>query len=167
MTTTDLLKTGEVARLLGVSRQHVVDLCERGEMAFTFVGKHRRIPSPEVARLAGTLTRDQERSLWLHQALLGELLSRPIETLGKARDNIEKWRGSHRADGMTVRYLNEWAEIIDSGLDRVVETITSRAPHACELRQNSPFAGVLPDETRLQVVRSFNQHWSVEHQLAA
>lgn len=167
MTTTDLLKTGDVARLLGVSRQHVVDMCERGEMAFTFVGKHRRIRSAEVARLSGTLTRDQERSLWLHQALLGELLSQPIETLDMARENIMKWRESHRADGMTVRYLDEWSEIIDSGLDRVVETITSRAPQACELRQNSPFAGVLPDATRIQVLKSFNQHWSVEHQLAA
>lgn len=165
--TTDMLRTGDVARSLGVSRQHVVDLCDRGEVTFTFVGKHRRIPSSEVARLLGTLTRDQERSLWLHQALLGELLSHPTETLDKARANIRRWRGSHRADGMTVRYLNEWSDVIDAGLDRVVEVVTSKAPYACELRQNSPFAGVLPGDTRMQVLNSFNQHWSVEHPTAA
>lgn len=162
-----MLKTGDAARLLGVSRQHVVDLCKRGDIAFTFVGKHRRIASLEVTRLAGTLTRDQERSLWLHQALLGELLSRPAEVLDRARDNIERWRDSHRSDGMTVRYLYEWSEVLDSGLDRVVEVVTSRTPQACEMRQSSPFAGVLPDETRRQVLKSFNRHWSHDHEHAA
>ncbi|MGH3525053.1 MAG: helix-turn-helix domain-containing protein, partial [Mycobacterium sp.] len=37
-----LLKTGEVAQLLGVSRQHVANLCDRGEIACVYVGTHRR-----------------------------------------------------------------------------------------------------------------------------
>jgi excisionase family DNA binding protein len=37
-----LLSTGEVAGRLGVSRQHVVDLCDRGDLIFVRVGSHRR-----------------------------------------------------------------------------------------------------------------------------
>jgi excisionase family DNA binding protein len=42
-----LLSTGEVAGLLGVSRQHVVDLCDRGDLIFVRVGSHRRVPQFE------------------------------------------------------------------------------------------------------------------------
>ncbi|WCE40601.1 helix-turn-helix domain-containing protein [Brevibacterium sp. BDJS002] len=37
------LTTGETAKRLGVSRQHVVDLCNRNELSFVKVGTHRRI----------------------------------------------------------------------------------------------------------------------------
>lgn len=162
----DLLTTGEVGRLLGVSRQHVVDMCDRGEIFFVRIGSHRRIAHSEVSRMKSVLTREQERSLWLHQALLGELLAQPTEVLEMARHNLDGWRSVHRRDGITVRYFDAWSDVIDSGLDTVIETLTSRTPKSCELRQNSPFAGVLPDETRVQVIRSFNEHWSHEHQAA-
>jgi excisionase family DNA binding protein len=162
----DLLRTGDVGRLLGVSRQHVVDMCDRGEIAFVRVGSHRRISRSEVSRMTSALSREQERSLWLHEALLSELLTHPAEVLEKARHNLDRWRSVHRPDGMTIRYLDEWSEVLDSGLDAVIETLTSRTSKSCELRQNSPFAGVVSDETRVQVLRSFNQHWSCEHQAA-
>ncbi|MGL5808931.1 MAG: helix-turn-helix domain-containing protein [Nocardioides sp.] len=159
----ELLKTGEVARLLGVSRQHVVDLCDRGDLRCVRVGTHRRVPRSEVVRVKGALTREQERSLWLHRALLGQVLADPEATSAKARENIERWRGSHRADGKTIQYLEEWERLLDSGLDWLVENLISPSPRACELRQNSPFAGILPQEARERVLASFNQHWADEH----
>lgn len=38
--------------------------------------------------------------------------------------------------------------IFDRGVDAILETLTSRTPQAIDLRQNSPFAGVLPPEDR-------------------
>lgn len=116
--------------------------------------------------MMSVLSREQERSLWLHQALLSELLRRPTEVLEKARRKMDSWRSVHRRDGMTIHYLDEWSEVLDSGLDAVMETVTSRTSKSCELRQNTPFAGVLSDDTRVQVLRSFHQHWSREHQVA-
>ena len=160
-----MLKTGEVARLLGVSRQHVVDLCDRGKIEHIRIGTHRRVPRREVDRLIGKrLTHEEEKSLWLHQALLTPLLTDPSVVLSKARDNLERWTGMHRPDGMTVRYFEEWQRVLDHGLDAVVEVMISPSQEARELRQNSPFAGVLPDETRLRVLRAFKDHWSREHE---
>jgi len=61
----DWLTTGEAAEILGDSRQHVVDLCERGDLACSKPGAHRRIRRSEVARLASPgLNREQEKALW-------------------------------------------------------------------------------------------------------
>lgn len=159
----DLLTTGDVARRLGVSRQQVVNMCGRGEIAHVMVGKHRRIPVREVNRILGSqLTREQEKSLWLHRALMTPLLMAPQEVIDRAFENITRWKSVHRSDGMTARYLNDWEHILGSGLDVVMETIVSPSPEACELRQNTPFAGVLDDTTRMQVLRTFNEHWNRE-----
>lgn len=159
-----MLKTGEVAQMLGVSRQHVVDMCDRGELSCVRVGKHRRVPRSEVENLTShRLTREQEKSLWLHRALLTPMLTEPDTVIAKARENLRRWSGMHRSDGMTVGYFKKWERVLNDGLDAVVEVVTSPSEEACEMRQNSPFAGVLPDDTRVKVLRAFKDHWSREH----
>lgn len=160
-----LLSTGEVARLLGSSRQHVVDLCERGDLPFVRIGRHRRVPASAVQRLLGPtpLTKDQERSLWLHRAVVGCLVTDPDATVAKARTNLRAWRGVHRRDGMAQHWLDEWWRVLDRGVDEVAEVLTSRDPKAVELRQNSPFAGVVDAETRERVLTAFSRHWRRDH----
>jgi hypothetical protein len=48
----------------------------------------------------------------------------------------------------------------------VAEVLTSRSPLALELRQNSPFAGALSQETRSRVLAAFVKHWRDEHTAA-
>lgn len=163
------LSTGRVATILGVSRQHVVDMCERGDLAYAWVGKHRRIPSSSVEGfMQQPMTREEERALWLHRAVLGELAVDPDGVIVAALENVRRWMGSHRADGMTVSYLRQWEEILHQGPDVVAETLVGTLPSQRELRQNSPFAGVLADERRRQVLAAFKKHWeSVDHTAAA
>lgn len=151
-----MLKTGEVAEILGVSRQHVVNLADRGDLAAVKVGAHRRIPRSEVERLQGAtrLTPEREKSLRLHQALIGELLVDPELVIGKGRDNIARWLPQQRPDGMTASYLHRWEEILNGGLDRIVEALTATDEQSCELRENSPFAGVLSPERRSKILET-------------
>ena len=48
----DLLSTVEAAALLGCSRGHIRNLCERGELPFEQVGSHKRIWRADVLNLA-------------------------------------------------------------------------------------------------------------------
>lgn len=169
MDTGEWLTTGETAGMLGVSRQHVVDLCERGELPCTRAGSHRRIRRSDVQRYLDPgpgLTREQERSLWLHRALLGPLMRDPQGVLESARENLTSWTGVHRSDGMASHYLRRWSQILDGGIDGVVDVLTSSDDRSIELRQNSPFAGVLPEAERRQVLSSFREHWAHEHAAA-
>ena len=154
--------------MLGVSRQHVVDLCDRGDLICVRVGSHRRVPRLELDRLMGTgregnLSRDQERSLWLHRAVLAELVIDPQGVLSRVRGNLQRLRARHPGRGMTAHWLGQWQEVLDAGVDVVADVLTSQGPTALELRQNSPFAGVISQEVRSRVLTSFRLHWLMEH----
>lgn len=161
------LTTGETASLLGVSRQHVVDMCERGDLAFTRSGTHRRIRRSDVQNLISPpLTREEEKSLWLHRALLGPLMQDPQHVIATARKNIVDWMPHQRADSMATRYLGQWERVIDGGVDSIATVFTGQSEEHRELRQNSPFAGALSDTERRRVLASFREHWDREHAAA-
>lgn len=154
----ELLTTGEAAKLLNSSRQHIVDLCGRGDLPFVTVGRHRRVRRADVEALrtrTQRLTRDQERSLWLGYALAGKLVDNPSAVLKKARTNLSGLQKAHPR-GQAARWLREWEELLSGPLNRVLDVITSRSPRARELRQNNPFAGVLTEDERHRVLDSFS-----------
>ncbi len=159
----ELLTTGEAAALLGSSRQHVVDMCEQGRLPHVKAGTHRRLRRADVeAVLHPELTRDQLKSLWLHQAVAGRLVADPGSVLSKARVNLDRLRQVH-PDGMAAIWLDRWRATLEVGVEAVLDALTSRAPYAVELRQNSPFAGVLPETERRAVLAAFASRWRERH----
>ena len=162
--TAELIRTGEAARLLGCSRQHVVDLCDEGKLPVVREGgSHRYVRRSDVLALTNRpLTRDQEQSHWLHRAVVGHLVTEPDLVLTRARENLERFSRIHQGT-MAEHWLDLWRLTLDSGLDRVLTVLVSEDPQAAELRQNSPFTGILPDEERKKVLASFREHWRTEH----
>lgn len=156
----ELVTTGRAASILGTSRQHVVDLCEGGQLPYSSVGTHRRIRLDDVLSLqegqkpAGKLTREQIRSLWLHQAVARRIVIDPERTLHRARANLRRLRAAHPR-GVAERWLGEWERLLDGPIDELVEALTSRSERGCELRQNSPFAGVLTQRERGRILENF------------
>lgn len=105
-----------------------------------------------------SLTREQEQSRWLHAAVAGHLVSEPDLVLERARENLDRFSQVHKGT-MAERWLNLWRETLDSGLSEVLTMLVSESQLAAELRQNSPFAGVLPDDERIRVLTSFRNYW--------
>jgi len=153
----ELLTTGEAAKLLGTSRQHVVDLCDRGGLPFVTVGTHRRVRRSDVETLrtrTQRLTRDQRRSLWIGHAAAGKLVADPDAVLDRARQNLTKLQQTHTR-GQGARWLAEWERILNGPIEGVLDALTSTSPRARELRQNSPFAGLLTERERTEVLDAF------------
>jgi excisionase family DNA binding protein len=156
----ELLTTGQVATLLGTTARHVVNLCLRGELPYTMAGTHRRIRRVDALALAGRpaanqggpLTDDQLRSLWLHRAAAGLIARDPVGALTQAKAAAEQLL-ARAPDGAS--WLRDWLGIIARGPEAVMRAMTSIDPLARELRQNSPFLGLLSDEERRAILAAF------------
>ena len=152
---------GNAAKALGRSWPEVADL--RGHDTPPSVSVRtcpRQADVNAAARRA--LTRDQERSLWLHQAVADRLAANPDTVLAKANRNL-LWLTRVHPTGMAAHWLARWRELVAAGPDGVFEALTSSAGWAVELRQNSPFAGVLSESERSAVLESFRAHWRMVH----
>jgi excisionase family DNA binding protein len=155
----DLLTTGQAAKLLGTSRQHVVDLCTSGRLSYRMAGVHRRVSRRDIEAIQGgslELTRDQQRSLWLHRAVAGKLALDPPRVLRQARRNLARLREVHPHGGVRAGF-DAWQALLDGPFDLLMDLLVSKSASAVELRQNSPFAGVLTQTERAKALSAFNR----------
>ena len=154
----EVMTTGDAARILGCSRQHIVDLCDEGKLAYTTVGRHRRVRRRDVESLGARtehLTRPERRSLWLAYAVAGKVAADPEHARQLARRQIDRMRPIAR--GQARQWLVEWERLLDGPTEDLLRTLTDTSPFARELRQNSPFAGLLPSDERTQVLASWRR----------
>ena len=158
-----LLSTGKAAILLGSSRQHVVDLCESGRLPYVRIGKHRRIERDSIDAFLRApafrpgLRREQLASLWLHRAVAARVVQDPVNVLDHARANLDALSREHPSSS---GWLDSWRRALDAGPEDVLQVLTSSAEAAVELRQNSPFAGVLDEAERRRVLDAFRHYWA-------
>ena len=93
------------------------------------------------------LTREDRRSLALHRVIAARLLADPDAVIAKARRNLQVMRRAN-ADGSADRWFDEWERRLDGPVAGIVEALVSHDQAARDLRQVTPFAGVLTDEER-------------------
>ena len=152
-----LLTTSEAARLLGVSRQTIVTMCQSGDVPYTQVGTHRRI-DPEVVQALRDRTRRRpasaRRSLWLAHAAAGLLVQDPTRTLAAAGDNLDRMLGAGPR-GMSRQWLARWRQLLDGPIEPILDALTGATVLHDEMRQHSPFTAVLTAEQRSAVLDSF------------
>jgi hypothetical protein len=76
----------------------------------------------------------------------------PVGTLAQAKVAAEHLL-AREPDG--AGWLRDWLGIIERGPEAVMRAMTSIDPLARELRQNSPFLGLLSGEDRRAILASF------------
>jgi excisionase family DNA binding protein len=159
MSADHLLRTGQVASRLGVSRQHVVDLCKQGNLPYVMVGVHRRIPehavTSKLAHARDSRNDGKQQSLWLHAALIPKVVNDPDAVLGVARRNLARQRQS----GSTrhAAYTDEWESVLDAGVGRVIEAFLDPSGHGATLRSCTPFTGVLSQNEVRSIKKAYRE----------
>ncbi|MEU7903801.1 helix-turn-helix domain-containing protein [Actinoplanes sp. NPDC049118] len=152
MRTRELLTTGEAAVLLRSSRARVADLCLRGLLPYVTINQQRRIRRCDVeALIRPRMNREQLEKLWLHRAVAGRLVRDPRAVMAAAEINLRRLRRMHPV-GRAWEWLDRWDAVLDEGVEAVLEALTSSAAYAVELRETSPFAGILPERERAMVL---------------
>lgn len=97
-------------------------------------------------------TRDQARSMALHIAISQELRKMGREAIDIGRRNISRMR-VHNPHASPL--LEEWELILEGTIDQIVARMLDPGERGRELRQVTPFAGVLSPAKRATVYRSF------------
>lgn len=102
------------------------------------------------------LTREDRRSIALHRAIADRLVTEPAATIRQARRNLRHMAALH-PDAATL--LDEWRVALSLSIDALVDLLVDPRPHARDLRQVTPFAGVLAPSERWSVYRQ-PRSWS-------
>jgi plasmid stability protein len=146
----------------GDSPQLRVRLPDELRAALTRRAAHEGVTVSELARqilgAAATETRPENRvQLELHRALLGKLLGDlgPVREL--ARANLDRMRASVRG-AQAQAWLDEWAELVDDPGPRLIDVFLGEDEHSIDMRQVSPFAGVLTQDERLAAIERARSH---------
>jgi len=91
----------------------------------------------------------EDRSLALHREVARRLRDRP-ELLDAARERVRGWIETGR---VSRNWAEAWNEALDGTLEEVIGRITDTSQAARDLRQSSPFAGVLEPRERWEILR--------------
>ena len=102
--------------------------------------------------LGAELSRDQARSLFLHAAVAQELRSCGTEGIEIARRNIARMRS---VNPHASPLLDEWERILQGTIDQIIACMLDPSVHGQDLRQVTPFSGILTPTQRADVYRSF------------
>lgn len=102
---------------------------------------------PWIAARRGGLTREEHRSLTLHCAIAARLIADPESVVAKARQNLAVMREANRDGGAEV-WFDEWEQLLSRPVSHIIDVLVSTDQRARDLRQVTPFAGVLSDEER-------------------
>lgn len=90
--------------------------------------------------------RADRRSLAYHRAV-AKRLDRPM--VDEALHRVWKWRDEGKLD---QRYAGEWEEILGRPLSEIRSVLASDDARGRDLRQNSPFAGMLSEPERRRIL---------------
>jgi hypothetical protein len=98
-----------------------------------------------------------ERSLAFDRLIAAKLRADP-SLIDKARRNLSRWMQT--ADASTHPILRQWQMLLDGPMALLLSTLESPEEHAAQLRQSSPFCGILSREERTRIIQEFHNRES-------
>src|SRR5262245_52607017 len=90
-----------------------------------------------------------ERSLAFHRVIAERIMQDPL-ILDKARARVRTWL----ALDPSSRFAREWDRLLESGPKTLAAFLIERSEFAEEMRQSTPFAGVLQPRERWDIWRA-------------
>ena len=93
--------------------------------------------------------RTAELQALAYHRLVAERLDEQL--VEQARQRLQRWRTERRVD---PRWVDEWERVLAMPLGRVKRALGADTTKARELRQTSPFAGVLSEQERRRLAKA-------------
>lgn len=143
----DLREAVEAERASGRRVRHVLEpIMARGHERAERLDLEELLP--QTASDGSGHDRARRRGLAFHRALARGLSSRMVDD---ALRQVWKWRLQGRIDS---RHADRWERLLRRPLAEIRREISEDSQSADDLRQNSPFAGMLSEPERRKIVES-------------
>jgi transcriptional regulator with XRE-family HTH domain len=100
------------------------------------------------------LTREDKRSLAFHHAIADILREDPVPALSRTSQNLEKLSINQPGARMLFERWKHWLTL---PLEELISNLLDPLPDAREMRQVSPFSGILKAQDRTRILRQFRE----------
>jgi hypothetical protein len=115
-------------------------------------GELYRIESALKLRKPHSMKEDHQchemRSLRMHRLVADRYRVAPEDVIQFGLENLKRWR----QQGVDCDDFEVWEGILRSSPQRLPEVLCGFGEEATRLRQSSPFAGLIPEESRQQIL---------------
>lgn len=124
------------------------------------IGRRRRASehAADLGRLVPPGRRRGHAAAELHSLAYHRLVAERLDEskIEQARRRLDRWEADGRVD---PRWIAEWRGVLSLPLVQAKRRIGARTPEAGELRQTSPFAGVLTEQERRRLVEQVEERF--------
>jgi transcriptional regulator with XRE-family HTH domain len=152
-------------RRAGVTQSRLAELAGTSQPTIAAYESGSKVPNlrtlRKLARALGlearvqfvpALTREDRRSLALHEAIAQRLIEDPVAVTERARKTLSLMIERHPG---AAPLLTEWDAILRRPVSEVADLLHDPRPRARDLRQVTPFAGILSTAERTEVYKRF------------
>lgn len=149
--------TQQQLALKGGTSQPTIALYESGEKSPTVSTLQRLAASLGLELLVSympALTREDRRSLAYHHALAKLLRQNLKPAIQRAKETLSRARNAHPD---AVALLDRWRGWLDLPVDMLIGCMLDPGIDARDMRQVSPFAGVLNARERMRILKRFRK----------
>lgn len=146
----------DLAQKAGTS-QPTIALYESGEKSPSVSTLQRLAESlglELVVDFVPRLTREDRRSLAYHHAIAKTVRSNPLATIQRAKRTLARL---HKDHPHAAELLDQWQTWLDLPIDELIARMLDPGIMARDMRQVTPFAGVLSASERLRVLKRFQK----------
>lgn len=109
-----------------------------------------------VVTYAPQLTREDQRSLTYHRAVADVLKRDPVSAIGRAKGTLAKMsQGQPWAKAL----FDRWRSWMDLPVEELISKMIDPGMMAREMRQVTPFAGLLTPKDRVRILKRFRKEY--------
>ena len=155
----------QLRRLVGVTQSRLASLAGTSQPTIAAYESGSKSPNLRTLRklarsvglearieFEGAMSREDRRSLALHQSIARKLAQDPEAILRRAKKTLDLMMKTHPR---AAPFLNEWEQILRRPVSEIADSLLDPKPKGRELRQVTPFAGVLSAKERAHAYKQF------------
>lgn len=146
----------DLAQKAGTS-QPTIALYESGEKSPSISTLQRLVDSlglELVVNYVPKMTREDRRSIAYHHAIAKSLRQDPQATIQRARETLARMCKDHPH---AAKLFDQWQTWLDLPIDELIANMLDSGIAARDMRQVTPFAGVLSAKERVSILKRFQK----------